>query len=194
MRTFYDTKAFSLRGRFSDASTANVQKGTYMKRLFTSESVTEGHPDKICDQISDRILDEMLRADPMSRVACETCCTTGVVMVMGEITTSAYGVILWIMSMSCGYIALAYGEYQGKELIYQNGDVNSYEIGEMYYIEKDGKILTGYKCVNPEAFHAYLSELSMYKITGRYTFSDRGKELHYYYEIPNGTTRSRSKS
>ena len=61
-----------------------------MKKLFTSESVTEGHPDKICDQISDRILDEMLRADPMSRVACETCCTTGVVMVMGEITTSAY--------------------------------------------------------------------------------------------------------
>ncbi|MBE6542074.1 MAG: methionine adenosyltransferase [Ruminococcaceae bacterium] len=61
-----------------------------MKKLFTSESVTEGHPDKICDQISDRILDEMLKADPMSRVACETCCTTGLVMVMGEITTSAY--------------------------------------------------------------------------------------------------------
>ena len=61
-----------------------------MKRLFTSESVTEGHPDKICDQISDRILDEMLRNDPMSRVACETCCTTGLVMVMGEITTNSY--------------------------------------------------------------------------------------------------------
>ena len=61
-----------------------------MKKLFTSESVTEGHPDKICDQISDRILDEMLRADPMSRVACETCCTTGMVMVMGEITTNSY--------------------------------------------------------------------------------------------------------
>ena len=61
-----------------------------MKRLFTSESVTEGHPDKICDQISDRILDEMLRQDPMSRVACETCCTTGLVIVMGEITTEAY--------------------------------------------------------------------------------------------------------
>jgi len=60
-----------------------------MKRLFTSESVTEGHPDKICDQISDRILDEMLRIDPMSRVACETCCTTGMVMIMGEITTKA---------------------------------------------------------------------------------------------------------
>ncbi len=58
--------------------------------LFTSESVTEGHPDKICDQISDAILDEMLKQDPMSRVACETCCTTGLVMVMGEITTHAY--------------------------------------------------------------------------------------------------------
>ncbi len=61
-----------------------------MRKLFTSESVTEGHPDKICDQISDRILDAMLAADPMSRVACETCCTTGLVMVMGEITTSSY--------------------------------------------------------------------------------------------------------
>ena len=60
------------------------------KMLFTSESVTEGHPDKICDKISDAILDELLRQDPMSRVACETFCTTGLVTVMGEITTSAY--------------------------------------------------------------------------------------------------------
>ncbi len=60
------------------------------KLLFTSESVTEGHPDKMCDQISDAILDELLKQDPMSRVACETCTTTGMVMVMGEITTSAY--------------------------------------------------------------------------------------------------------
>ncbi|MCH1981496.1 methionine adenosyltransferase [Ruminococcus sp. OA3] len=60
------------------------------KLLFTSESVTEGHPDKMCDQISDAILDELLKQDPMSRVACETCTTTGMVLVMGEITTSAY--------------------------------------------------------------------------------------------------------
>lgn len=60
------------------------------KRLFTSESVTEGHPDKICDQISDAILDELLKQDPMSRVACETAITTGLVLVMGEITTEAY--------------------------------------------------------------------------------------------------------
>ena len=60
------------------------------RKLFTSESVTEGHPDKMCDKISDAILDEMLRADPQSRVACETFATTGIIMVMGEITTNAY--------------------------------------------------------------------------------------------------------
>ena len=60
------------------------------RRLFTSESVTEGHPDKVCDQISDAVLDAMLAQDPMSRVACETCCTTGLVLVMGEITTKGY--------------------------------------------------------------------------------------------------------
>lgn len=60
-----------------------------MRTLFTSESVTEGHPDKICDRISDAILDECLRQDPMSRVACETSCTTGMVLCIGEITTKA---------------------------------------------------------------------------------------------------------
>ena len=60
------------------------------KLLFTSESVTEGHPDKMCDAISDAILDALMEKDPMSRVACETCCTTGLVMVMGEVTTNAY--------------------------------------------------------------------------------------------------------
>ena len=60
------------------------------KVLFTSESVTEGHPDKICDQISDAILDEILKVDPVARVACETLTTTGIVMVVGEITTSEY--------------------------------------------------------------------------------------------------------
>lgn len=60
-----------------------------MKSLFTSESVTEGHPDKICDQISDAVLDECLKQDPMSRVACETTCTTGLILCLGEITTKA---------------------------------------------------------------------------------------------------------
>ncbi len=61
-----------------------------MRRLFTSESVTEGHPDKMCDQISDGVLDAILEKDPNARVACETCTTTGMVMVMGEISTNCY--------------------------------------------------------------------------------------------------------
>ena len=61
-----------------------------IKRLFTSESVTEGHPDKICDQISDAVLDKLLESDPYSRVACEACVTTGMVMVTGEISTNSY--------------------------------------------------------------------------------------------------------
>lgn len=61
-----------------------------MKKYFTSESVTEGHPDKICDRISDAVLDAIISEDPLARVACETCCTTGLVMVMGEISTKAY--------------------------------------------------------------------------------------------------------
>ena len=60
------------------------------RKFFSSESVTEGHPDKICDQISDAVLDAILAQDPTGRVACETCCTTGLVMVMGEITTNGY--------------------------------------------------------------------------------------------------------
>ena len=60
-----------------------------MRKFFTSESVTEGHPDKICDQISDAVLDAILAEDPMARVACETACTTGLILVMGEITTTA---------------------------------------------------------------------------------------------------------
>ena len=60
------------------------------KRLFTSESVTEGHPDKVCDAISDAILDACMEKDPMSRVACETAVCTGFVLVTGEITTNAY--------------------------------------------------------------------------------------------------------
>lgn len=63
---------------------------TDMRRLFTSESVTEGHPDKMCDQISDGVLDAILEKDPNARVACETCTTTGMVMVMGEISTNCY--------------------------------------------------------------------------------------------------------
>src|SRR5512138_3825205 len=61
-----------------------------MKNLFTSESVSEGHPDKVCDQISDAVLDALLKQDPMSRVACECFTTTGLVLVGGEVTTKGY--------------------------------------------------------------------------------------------------------
>ena len=81
------------------------------KLLFTSESVTEGHPDKMCDQISDAILDELMRQDPMSRVACETCCTTGLVMVMGEITTQAYVDIQKIVRDTVREIGYTRGKY-----------------------------------------------------------------------------------
>ena len=79
------------------------------KRLFTSESVTEGHPDKMCDAISDAILDALMEKDPMSRVACETAITTGMVLVMGEITTNAY-------------IDMQRGKRNDKEIGYDNGD------------------------------------------------------------------------
>ncbi len=83
-----------------------------MRKLFTSESVTEGHPDKICDQISDAVLDTILAQDPMARVACETCTTTGIVMVMGEVTTNAtYKVDDIVRKVVCeiGYDRAKYG-------------------------------------------------------------------------------------
>ncbi len=83
-----------------------------MKRLFTSESVTEGHPDKICDQISDAVLDEALRQDPMSRVACETAVTTGLVQIMGELTTEGYvdfGDVAREVIRDIGYTRSEYG-------------------------------------------------------------------------------------
>lgn len=81
------------------------------KILFTSESVTEGHPDKICDAISDAILDELLKQDPQSRVACETAITTGLVMVMGEISTKAYIDIPKIVRQTIKDIGYTSGEY-----------------------------------------------------------------------------------
>lgn len=81
------------------------------KILFTSESVTEGHPDKMCDAISDAILDELMRQDPMSRVACETATTTGLVLVMGEITTNAYVDIQKIVRDTVREIGYTRGKY-----------------------------------------------------------------------------------
>ena len=84
---------------------------TMEKLLFTSESVTEGHPDKICDQISDAILDALLEQDPMSRVACETATTTGLVLVMGEITTKGYVDIQKIVRDTVREIGYDRGKY-----------------------------------------------------------------------------------
>lgn len=81
------------------------------KRLFTSESVTEGHPDKMCDAISDAVLDALMEKDPMSRVACETVVTTGLVMVMGEITTKAYVDIPKIVRNTIKEIGYTKAEY-----------------------------------------------------------------------------------
>ena len=90
----------------------HVKEEHILKRLFTSESVTEGHPDKICDQISDAVLDTILEQDPYARVACETCTTTGIVMVMGEVTTTAtYRVDDIVREVVCdiGYDRAKYG-------------------------------------------------------------------------------------
>ena len=81
------------------------------KILFTSESVTEGHPDKMCDAISDAILDALMEKDPMSRVACETATTTGLVLVMGEITTNAYVDIQKIVRDTIREIGYTRGKY-----------------------------------------------------------------------------------
>ena len=84
--------------------------------LFTSESVTEGHPDKLCDQISDAVLDAIIAQDPAARVACEACVTTGLVVVMGEITTSTYVDIPTLVRHTirdAGYVDSSYGfDYQ----------------------------------------------------------------------------------
>lgn len=82
-----------------------------MRQLFTSESVTEGHPDKICDMISDAVLDAAMKQDPMSRVACETAITTGLVLVMGEITTKAHIDVQDVVRETLNEIGYSNGEY-----------------------------------------------------------------------------------
>lgn len=104
--------AFLRRTFFREKAYQRKKKGKNMdKRLFTSESVTEGHPDKMCDQISDAILDALMEQDPMSRVACETATTTGLVLVMGEITTKAYVDIQKIVRDTIREIGYTRGKY-----------------------------------------------------------------------------------
>ena len=117
------------------------------KRLFTSESVTEGHPDKICDQISDAILDEILKEDPMARVACETTCTTGIISIMGEITTSCY--VDFPKVATCAVVTaideqspdIAQGVNDGYENREQGGNDNENSTGA-----GDQGMMFGYAC------------------------------------------------
>ena len=124
---------------------SNLTFMTAPKLLFTSESVTEGHPDKLCDQVSDAVLDAILDKDPDARVACETAATTGLVLVMGEITTSAYVEIPEVVRETVkriGYTSAAYGfDYQTAGVIVsikgQSPDIdrgvsNAFEVREYH--------------------------------------------------------------
>src|SRR5215469_14035968 len=96
----------------SDTGSNSSSFYTDPKSYFTSESVTEGHPDKLCDQISDGVLDALLAEDPLARVACEAATTTGLILVMGEITTTAWADIPQIVRdtiKGAGYVDARYG-------------------------------------------------------------------------------------
>ena len=132
------------------------------RRLFTSESVTEGHPDKMCDAISDAILDALMEQDPMSRVACETAVTTGLVLVMGEITTKAYVDIQKIVRETVreiGYDRAKYGfdcDTCGviTAIDEQSADIAPVSYTHLFYKRRDyTKIVNGR---NPIVAHEFL--------------------------------------
>ncbi len=126
-------------------------------RIFTSESVTEGHPDKICDQISDAILDDLLSQDPNSRVACEVCVTTGLVVVMGEITTNGYCDVQKVVRKTVeniGYNRGKYGFDAENLAVLVAIDSQSQDIA--LGVDKDGAgdqgMMFGYACDETEEF------------------------------------------
>ncbi len=149
------------------------------KRLFTSESVTEGHPDKVCDQISDAVLDAILAQDPQARVACETAVTTGMVMVMGEISTSCYVDIPKVVRdkvREIGYTRAKYGfdadtcavlvtlDEQSKDIAMGVDEALESRLGDEQGIEATGAgdqgMMIGYACDETEELMPYPIALS----------------------------------
>ena len=165
-----------------------------MKKLFTSESVTEGHPDKICDQISDAVLDAILRQDPMARVACECCTCTGLVMVMGEITTDCYVNIDEIArntlnrigynrakygfdAESCSVITSLHGQSpdiaQGVDSALETRDTDNLDIGA-----GDQGMMFGYACDETPEYMPTAIALA-HRMTKRLTEVRKSGELPY---------------
>jgi len=127
------------------------------KRIFTSEAVTEGHPDKICDQISDAILDDILKQDANARVACEVCCTTGLVFVMGEITTNAYCDVPKIVRQVVDEIGYDRGKYGfDAENLSVITSIKEQSRDIALGVDKDGAgdqgMMFGYACTETEEF------------------------------------------